>query len=590
MALLGMAQLPPRPPLSCRAAAAVCPPPNPLRPSSMLTTKQAANLDAVVKDLLQPTSVLGAPCQGGPLPALATLPPSAHLNLLLLLRAAPHRFSAAQQAALLQGLQHVAAASAGANDPQHASLVQLLAAEAEGSLIGQPAAAAVVPPCPSFLYTAQPCFPWAPVLTDAATAAALHKRQLKEARRREQQEQEARQAAGDAAAGGAAAAAAAAPGGKRPAADETSDASPAKRPRPAVPPGAATTTAGAAAAAEAELDAAVSAVQAALVAHAAGGAGELTAVPPPLRAALDVLLLHAAAGSTSGSKALDEAGLSRLDDDSLLLLLLSELIGPASSFARCRAAAAGLLLPRLSELAGPAPQDLAAATQHAGGWLVVSVAAALLRIARTRVAWHVCSELVAATLGRMPACPSQLVRLRHHGLRLSPVVPRYPPCPPLPAASANPQAFTAACLRPLLSSPGLNKHQAELLSAVLKASIPPALLPEVLAAACAAPTNGPGAAAGGAGWDEHTVGVLQVALNAKPPMGSAAVAQLAGACGAAAAASVELAGSAKLAKLLLSLVKQYPSEAAECKQQLQAAAQATKSFMTKSLLAAVAKL
>ena len=199
-------------------------------------------------------------------------------------------------------------------------------------------------------------------------------------------------------------------------------------------------------------------------------------------------------------------------------------------------------------------------------------------------------------MGRMPACPSQgvlaspLVSVTMAS-RLSPAVPWSPPCPPLPAASANPQAFTAACLRPLLSSPALNKHQAELLSAVLKASIPPALLPEVLAAACAAPTNGPGAAAGGAGWNEHTIGVLQVALNAKPPMGSAAVAQLAGACGAAAAAAgTELAGSAKLAKLLLSLVKQYPSEAADCKQQLQAAAQATKSFMTKSLLAAVAKL
>lgn len=161
---------------------------------------------------------------------------------------------------------------------------------------------------------------------------------------------------------------------------------------------------------------------------------------------------------------------------------------------------------------------------------------------------------------------------------------------PFPAGSANPQAFTAACLRPLLSSPGLNKHQAELLSAMLKASLPQALLPEVLAAACAVPASGPAGAAGGAAWNEHTVGVLQAALNAKPPLGAAAVAQLACGCRAAAAASAELAGSAKLAKLLLSLVKQYPSQAADAKQQMQTAAQATSSFMSKALLAAVAKL
>lgn len=157
------------------------------------------------------------------------------------------------------------------------------------------------------------------------------------------------------------------------------------------------------------------------------------------------------------------------------------------------------------------------------------------------------------------------------------------------AGSANPQAFIAACLRPLLSAPGLNKHQAELLTTVVKASLPPALLPEVLAAACA-PAEGAPAAAGGAAWNEHTVGVLQAALNTKPPLSGGAVAQVAGACAAAATASSELAGNAKLAKLLLSLVKQYPAEAAAAKRQLQAAAQATQSFMSKSLLAAVAKL
>lgn len=181
----------------------------------------------------------------------------------------------------------------------------------------------------------------------------------------------------------------------------------------------------------------------------------------------------------------------------------------------------------------------------------------------------------------------------HLANRPSPAIYRLqlPHTLPLPAASANPQAFISACLRSLLSSPSLNKQQGELLAAVLKASLPPALLPEVLAAACAAPGGGSGAAAaGGAAWNEHTIGVLQVALNAQPPLSGTAVAQLAGACGAAAAASAELAGSAKLAKLLLSLVKQYSAEAAEAKQQLHAAAQATNSFMSKAVLAAVAKL
>lgn len=326
---------------------------------------QAADLDAAVQDLLRPTAVLGAhpSAPTDPLPALATLPPSAHLNLLLLLRAAPHRFTAAQRAALLDGLQRTAAASPSSSDPQHGSLVQVLAAEAQGGVQGWPASAAV-PACPSFLYSAQPCFPWAPVLTDTATATALHKRQLKEARRREQERLQAQQGA----------ATAAAAGGKRPAEHgqpDEDEAGAAKRQRGAAPPSTAGTTASTAAAAEAdaELEAAVAAMAAALAAHAAGSAGELASVPPQLRAALDVLLVHAAAGTAAGEEALQASGLSSLTDDSLLLLLLSDLVSPASSFARCRAAAAGLLRPRLAALAGPAPRDLAVAAQHVGACL-----------------------------------------------------------------------------------------------------------------------------------------------------------------------------------------------------------------------------
>jgi hypothetical protein len=173
------------------------------------------------------------------------------------------------------------------------------------------------------------------------------------------------------------------------------------------------------------------------------------------------------------------------------------------------------------------------------------------------------------------------------------------------AGSTNPQAYIAACLQPLLGSPALNKHQAELLSSTLKASLPPQLLPDALAAACTGPAAGgsdaaiPGAAAvsAGGGWNEHTVSALQSVLSAKPALTAAGVAQLAAAFQAAVAGSTsapaggaELAASVKFAKLILSVVKQYPAESAAARQQLQAAAAATTSFMSKPLLAAIAKL
>lgn len=86
------------------------------------------------------------------------------------------------------------------------------------------------------------------------------------------------------------------------------------------------------------------------------------------------------------------------------------------------------------------------------------------------------------------------------------------------------------------------------------------------------------------------MGVLQAVLNARPLLGAAGVAQLAGAFVAAMSSTAELATSPKYAKLVLSVVKQYSVEAAGAKVQLQAAAAACRSFMAKSLLAAVAKL
>lgn len=57
-----------------------------------------------------------------------------------------------------------------------------------------------------------------------------------------------------------------------------------------------------------------------------------------------------------------------------------------------------------------------------------------------------------------------------------------------------------------------------------------------------------------------------------------------------AASQGQLQSSVKFGKLLVTAVKQYATQLAPHKQQLQAAASATKSFMTKQALAAVAKL
>jgi hypothetical protein len=84
--------------------------------------------------------------------------------------------------------------------------------------------------------------------------------------------------------------------------------------------------------------------------------------------------------------------------------------------------------------------------------------------------------------------------------------------------------------------------------------------------------------------------VLQVALSLKPPLGDAAVTQLLSAIHQAAVNDAELAASVKLAKLALSLVRQYPQQAAAAKAAASAAAAACTSFMAKSLAAMVAKL
>ena len=308
---------------------------------------QGAQLEAWLQDLLCPISLQGSQQQ---LPSLAALPLTAQANLLLLVRAAPHRFSAAQRAALLEGFAQLAPRDSGGPG---STLLQLLAAGADSSSASHQDMPPPVPACPSFLYTAQPCFPWAPVLADQATAKALQKRQAAAAAR---QQQEQRQAA--------------ATGGKRPgeAGQGAVEGSATKRQRQAAggaPQQPASTAAAAEVAADAQLDSAIGTVQAALNEMSSTGS---TALPPQLRQALDVLLAHAAAGSAAGAAALQAAGLDTLQDDSLLLLLLTDLMTASSSFARGCAVARGLLLPRLLALQATASRDLAAAAEHVGAW------------------------------------------------------------------------------------------------------------------------------------------------------------------------------------------------------------------------------
>ena len=294
---------------------------------------QPASLAASLQALLRPAIALGLP---SPLPTLASLPLPAQARLLLLARAAPQRFPAAQ----LQQLAESLGAAAGQAAPP--SLVQLLAAEL---LPGVASNQAAVPPCPSFLYTGEPYFPWAPrrdaaAAAEAAARASAHKR-----------------------AGGEGAAWAGSEGSDAKRQRQAAAAGAEQQPQPQTQQGGAS-----------ELEAATATVRAALGASGQAAVPEVAAaaeklaegVPPHLRAALDMLLARAVA--TGSSAALLGAGLGALGDDRLLLLLLTELLPPSSSHARSCAAAGGLLLPRLAGLRGPAPRDLAAAVQHLGGW------------------------------------------------------------------------------------------------------------------------------------------------------------------------------------------------------------------------------
>lgn len=465
---------------------------------------QAAAADVLLSELLSPVVLA---CPPGTVPAFHTLPLSRQTELLLLLRAAPHRFSQPRAAALLQGLQlpggllgsrlgispllHILAHDVqpsfspspgaislrcvkvslvpcmqlqGSHHPcrcdgpentlaaQHSGLgrglshtlqfsqrsdwentVETFAVSTEtaGSTSRRPRQAALfaacsgtleeppLPPCPDFLFSASPAFPWTPKLLEpgaplplplslstaqtlqgagaANPAAPLPGRTAAPVPQRQEQPDGRKRAA----LGGTGAAAAAAQGGDGVAASE-----PAKRQRVALgsssededegdedmlgdlevegtakaaPAGMAAAAPAAAApqqgsgappAANEALDSAAAALKRALTGTAAGGAAE-PSLGPEARQALGVVLgaAAAAAGPAGPAAVLTQAGLASLADDNALLLLVREAVGPATTFACSSVVAGALMLPRLQALVAPPSRALAAAVEHMGEWL-----------------------------------------------------------------------------------------------------------------------------------------------------------------------------------------------------------------------------
>ncbi|GAB4820882.1 hypothetical protein N2152v2_007928 [Parachlorella kessleri] len=275
--------------------------------------------------------------------------------------------------------------------------------------------------------------------------------------------------------------------------------------------------------------AAAAALRQALAAAAAAAPGE-ACLDMEGRQALDSVL--STAGAAGATALLAQAGLADKLPDEVLLLVVREAVGASTSFARSSLVAEALLLRALRALDSAPSRALAAALEH--------------------------------------------------------------------LASHNPQALLRSCLQPLLAAPSLNQHQAELLTRLAKGSLPPSLLPELLMAACggfadSAMTHAGGphaehpAQPSGANWNEQSVGLLQAVLALKPDLHQASLQSLALALQGAAAVE-QLRGSAKFAKLMMTAVRQYGSGLQEHKAALQAAAAGTKSFMDKSLAAAVAKL
>jgi hypothetical protein len=188
-----------------------------------------------------------------------------------------------------------------------------------------------------------------------------------------------------------------------------------------------------------------------------------------------------------------------------VLWAVAELVPPGSSHARCCAAAAALLLPQLRQLEDPPSRDLAAAAQHLGKQHSSNTNAC---------AGAGCAAALPSPHGHSPSNITHPCTQLHHHI-CTYFVHTVPP-PPAGAASVDAHALVLACFHPLLSMhSALGKHQAELLAQAAKEWLPGEARAELLRAACTA-----GSEAGRAGmhWNEHTVGVTQQVLNAKPQL------------------------------------------------------------------------
>ena len=433
------------------------------------------------------------------------------------------------------------------------SLVQVLLAELVCTEEQPP-----VPPCPTFLYSPVPCFPWAPGVQDAVAAAAAAAAAAAEAQ---------------AAAVGVPPASPPArqPGtppdvpGDRGRAEQEHDADhqATKRQRTEQPAAAAAAGRAGAAAAPgptADVGGATTILQTALLRGALP-----SQLPAEVMTALETVLTLAATGSPW---ALEQAGLGCLPDEALLRVV-AEAVGPSSSFARCSALARGMVLPKLLALEAAPSRDLAAVLEHLGELGEVGG-----DCVGERLAQDVATPVIGKTWGQDRQHPSPAQWLCCSiGCSCGPS-----------AGSTNPKALIAACMQPLLAAPQFGRQHGEMVGRLIKEVLPGQLLPDLLAAACS-PAEG---STPGSTWTEAMVGVLQTIANGKPALGPAVLRPLAEAVQGA--GSGELRASVKWGKLLLSLVKQYGGQLAPHKAQLLAAAEASTSFMTKPLLAALAKL
>jgi hypothetical protein len=156
------------------------------------------------------------------------------------------------------------------------------------------------------------------------------------------------------------------------------------------------------------------------------------------------------------------------------------------------------------------------------------------------------------------------------------------------AGKAQPQALLQGCFQPVLLSTPLNKHQAELLVQAVK-QFSPALLPGVVTAACSAtPATPQPSAASGPEWTEHTIALVQAAVDRKAQLQEEDLQRLLAGLQRAVAKN---GSSLKLSKLLMAVMKAYGKEMDDgMKRQLRKSVEGVTTFMKKPLTVAYDKL